>query len=163
MNLLRIGLMAAVAASLSAPATAKTEAPKLYNAVTVADMRAIAQAEGHTPLEGAPFVVPSVSVKTASGVILVLSGFHCDVDGQPGCQSLLMQVRYNDDKRVTLENLNKANSRDSSLVTWQDSPNNAFGFSRVIILKGGVTMQNLRENMRWLLNAMPASYAVLIP
>lgn len=155
---------------LAAPAHAQKDdvglatPSRVVTFVTEADLRAIVLAQGLTIETARPHGEVSVQGRTAEGLLFVLIGTACASDGVTDCQGVLMQIRYDSDKRVTLENVNRANVDYASVTTWWDQPANTVGFTRYVpIIGGGVTMQYLRQNLQTLFDVEPLPRAIVFP
>lgn len=137
---------------------------RTVTSVTEADLRAIVLAQGLTIEMARPHGDISVQGRTADGLLFVLIGTACASDGVSDCQGVLMQIRYDSDKRVTLENVNRANVDYASVTTWWDQSANTVGFTRYVpIIGGGVTMQYLRQNLQTLFDVEPLPRAIVFP
>jgi hypothetical protein len=171
MKLLTAAAALLVAAlGLTAPAHAQKDdvglaAPgRTVTFVTEADLRAIVLAQGLTIESARPHGDVSVQGRTAEGLLFVLIGTACASDGVTDCQGVLMQIRYDSDKRVTLENVNRANVEYASVTTWWDQSAATVGFTRYVpIIGGGVTMQYLRQNLQTLFDVEPLPRVIVFP
>jgi hypothetical protein len=124
--------------------------------VSKADMRLIMTLEGHSIIEEDFFDVPSVRGKTKDGLIFQIFGSNCSGTGAAArCRNVMMQIRYDDDDRVTYEGINEANWREASVTAWWDVEGDTVGFTRFIVLDGGVTLMNLRQNLRTMFTYVP--------
>ena len=142
----------AQAQSNTKPAASARASTTIVKWVTEADLRALVLAEGHTIDAMHPFEAPSVRGKTKEGLVFVLIGTACDVKGIPGCQGVMMQVRYDSNDTVTADGINKANLNEAALSTWWDKDDKTVGFTRYVVLDDGITWLNLRQNLRILLS-----------
>ena len=133
----------------TAPARASTSIVKTVNE---ADLRALVLTEGHTVDAMHPFESPSVRGKTKDGLLFVLIGTACDIEGVPGCQGVMMQVRFDSDDTVTVAGINQANLKEAALSTWWDKEEKTVGFTRYVVLDDGITWLNLRQNLRVLID-----------
>jgi hypothetical protein len=133
------------------PATAVRAPTSIVKSVTERDLSALVLAEGYTVDKVHPFEEPSVRGKTKEGHLFVLVGTACDKGGVPGCQGIMMQVRYDSDDAVTLEGMNNANLKQAALSSWWDKEGKTIGFTRYVVLDDGVTWMNIRQNLRVLL------------
>lgn len=138
-----------------APVAVSPANTRLVTSVTEADLTALIRAEGHTIDATHPFEAPSMRGKTAAGLLFVLVGTACDKNGVPGCQGVMMQVRYDSNDTVTTEGLNAANLAEAALSAWWDRSDKTVGFTRYVVLDDGVTWMNLRQNLRVLLSITP--------
>lgn len=158
MQSLRLMLAASLAAGAPAPvlAQANGSAQRVITTVTKADLRLLVTLEGHTIIAEDFYDVPSVRGKTKDGLIFQLFGSGCTEETKRGiCSNVLMQIRYDDDARVTLDGINEANFREASVSTWWDQGEKTVGFTRFVVLDGGVTLMNLRHNLRTLIRFVP--------
>ena len=144
----------------TAPARSSTT---IVTWVTEADLRALVLAEGHTIDAMHPFEAPSVRGKTKEGLVFVLIGTACSVKGAPGCQGVMMQVRYDSDDTVTVEGVNKSNMSQAAVSTWWDKKEKTVGFTRYVVLDDGVTWMNLRQNLRVLLSIQDKAKSDVFP
>jgi hypothetical protein len=127
---------------------------EIVKSVIEADLSALITDEGHVVDEVHPFERPSVRGKTGDGIIFVLVGTACDKNGVAGCQGIMMQVLYDSDERVTTDGVNEANMSEAALSAWWDKTGKTVGFTRYVVLDGGVTYLNIRENLRVLLDVV---------
>lgn len=155
----RIALMIAGAALSVTAAQAGAQNTRIVKSVTEKDLEALVVAEGHTIDAKHPFEAPSVRGKTADGLLYVLIGTACDAQGVPGCQGIMMQVRYDEDDKVTWERLGKANLNEAALASWWDQEDDTVGFTRYVVLDDGVTWMNIRQNLRVLISIQDNAYA----
>ncbi len=155
MKTMRYALAAALLVTQVPVAQAQTKQTVLTT-VGKSDIRLLFALEGHTITEEDMFDVPSVRGKTKDGLIFQVFGSDCSGSGSAQrCNNLMMQIRYDDDDRVTLDGINKANWEEASITTWWDQDGDTVGFTRFVVLKGGVTMMNLRQNLRSLFTYVP--------
>lgn len=138
-------------------------ATSLVKSVTEADLRELVLAEGHTIDAMHPFEAPSVRGKTKEGLVFVLIGSACDLNGIPGCRGVLMQVRYDSNDSVTADSINKANLKEAAISTWWDKEDKTVGFSRYVVLDDGITWLNLRQNLRVLLSVQAGANKEVFP
>ncbi|RNJ61603.1 MAG: hypothetical protein EDM03_14555 [Porphyrobacter sp. IPPAS B-1204] len=155
-------LTAALAlASMAAPAAAQSyKADQVKKSVNQADLLAIVGSLGHQVREqgaqGEVFVV----AQDGEGLNYFLIGTACDANGVPGCQGIMMQVRYDLTGGTTLEALAKANLGQAALNIWADFSEQTLGFTRYQVLDHGVTMANIRENVVVMLDLVAESYPI---
>lgn len=96
-----------------------------------------------------------------TGLIFNLLGTACDVEGyDPGCLGINMQVRYDADGQETLERINDANLMWAATSTWYsaggvDGETPTVGITRYVILDGGMTIRNIKDNLLNLLAIAP--------
>lgn len=150
---LRLGAIALAFAS-AAQANAADETYRdtdIVRGIDEAALAALLQIEGHEVEERHPYDAPSVTGRTADGLMFMLIGTACGDDGQSDCHGILMQVRFDSDATVTVEGVNQANLNEAAVTTWWDKADNTVGFQRHVILDDGVTWANIRANLRVLL------------
>ena len=153
---LALALSAAVLPGQLAAQSYSPEAVK--KSVSVGDLKAVVSSLGHTVSAEGDFGDTSLTVKTEDGFIYLLIGTACDANGVPGCQGIMMQVRYTLPEGVTYETVAKANLAQAALNTWVDFEDQTLGFTRYQVLDYGVTMANIRENVNVLLDVSAAAY-----
>ena len=147
-----LGALVLGCAALTLPTAAPAQNGRIVKSVVESDLAALVRAEGHTIDETHPFEAPSVRGKTKDGLLFVLIGTACDANGVPGCQGIMMQVRYDSDERVTTDGVNQANLQEAALSSWWDKDDKTVGFTRYVVLDDGVTWMNIRQNLRVLLS-----------
>lgn len=155
----RIALIIAGAALSVTAAQAGAQNTRIVKSVTEKDLEALVVAEGHTIDAKHPFEAPSVRGKTADGLLYLLIGTACDAQGVPGCQGIMMQVRYDEDSTVTTAKINKSNLNEAALSAWWDEADDTVGFTRYVVLDDGVTWMNIRQNLRVLISIQDNAYA----
>lgn len=151
MRTLRFVMGAAALAVAVAPAHGQTNGStqRVITTVTKADLRLLVTLEGHSIIAEDFFDVPSVRGKTKDGLVFQVFGSNCGPGGKNAtCKNVMMQIRYDDDERVTLDGVNEANVREATVTAWWDQSANTVGFTRFVVLAGGVTFMNVRENLR---------------
>lgn len=152
---------AAVLAVIAAPLAAQDYAPdRLKKSVTQADLFAIAGSLGHQVIEQGEAEDVFVVAQTADATNYFLFGTACDANGVPGCQGIMMQVRFDLPTTTTFETLAKANLEQAALNSWADFENKTLGFTRYQVLDNGVTMANIRENVNVLMALVAEAYPV---
>ena len=153
----RILISLALAAATAAPALAQggftadaslARDDRQVRSVFLEDLKAIVVAAGHTITSASG---NAVTAKNENGLIYNLNGTVCENEIRPGCLGINMNIRYDGDSMVTYEKLNAANlnwtpvsvalegeigSTDSSLI-----------ITRYVILDGGMTMLNVKDNL----------------
>jgi hypothetical protein len=82
------------------------------------------------------------------------------VNNVPGCQGVMMQVRFELPPTTTNETLAAANMDQAALNTWADFGEKTLGFTRYQVLDYGVTMANIRENVNVMLSLVPEAYPI---
>ncbi|MGH6785484.1 MAG: hypothetical protein ACREBO_01530 [Novosphingobium sp.] len=142
---------AAAVLALAQPATARSDRD-LVTSVDAAALKELMLSEGHIVTDETPFEMPSVEGKVPGGLTYNMIAADCPEGSRTGCESILMQVRYDEDASVTLEAVNTANYNEAAIGTWWDKEGKTLGFTRFVYLKGGVTWLNLRHNIRLLMD-----------
>jgi hypothetical protein len=156
-----LAALAAATILLAAPAAAQDfVAERLVKSVTQDDLLAVVGALGHQVLEQGSEGDVYVVAQDADQVNYFLFGTACDTNGVPGCQGIMMQVRYDLPPGTTFETLSKTNMDQAALNTWADFEEKTLGFTRYQVLDYGVTMANIRENVNVLLALVPDAYAM---
>jgi hypothetical protein len=156
---------AALAVGLTAAATAPLSAQQFNEAavkksVTQADLLAVVGSLGHQVIEEGEAGEAFLVAQSEDEINYILIGTACDVNDVPGCQGIMMQVRYDLPPGTSLETLAKANMDQAALNTWADFGDNTLGFTRYVVLDYGVTMANIRENVNVLLALVFEAYPV---
>lgn len=152
---------AAVLAATAAPAAAQDFVPdRIMASVTQDDLIAVVGALGHKVLEQGDADAVFVVAKTADDANYFLFGTACDANGVPGCQGIMMQMRFDLPAGTTLETLAKANDDMAAVKIWADFVQKTLGMTRYQVLDGGVTMANIRENVNVMLALAPAAYPI---
>jgi hypothetical protein len=160
--------VALVAVSGTAQAQSQVAQPgpsatSIHSVIVEADLATLVRQEGHTIDKIHPFEAPSVRGKTSDGLLFVVIGTACDKNGVPGCQGIMMQVRYDSDDRVTTDRLNQSNMAEAALSAWWDRDDKTVGFTRYVVLDNGVTWMNIRQNLRVLLSIVPKAQEYVFP
>lgn len=104
--------------------------------------------------------VPIVAARNEEGLEFIVYGTACDTEGQSGCLGLMMTVMYSVDIPLEFAVINEANQRWAAATTTYAAPaqENAQGqltIHRYVILDGGVTFQNIADNLLNLLAIAP--------
>lgn len=131
---------AAVLAASAAPLAAQYVPDRLKQSVTQADLVAVAGSLGHQVIEQGEAGDVYVVAQTQDAISYFLIGTACDVNDVPGCQGIMMQVRYDLPANTTFETLAKANLEQAALNSWADFEGKSLGFTRYQVLDNGVTM-----------------------
>lgn len=156
MRKVRCLITAVALACAGAPAQAQGySADRLVRAVTLQDLEAIVESLGHTVSKEGTFGENSLSATDPEGTSYVLIGTACDINGIPGCQGVMMQVRFDPEESVTDASLARANLAQAAVNTWRDPADGTIGVTRYVVLDHGITMANLRENVNVLLSLTP--------
>ncbi len=157
----------ALAAAIAAPALAQgtftadaslAQDDRQVRSVFLEDLKAVVVASGHTitAAEG-----NSVSATNANGLIYSLDGTVCENDIRPGCLGININVEYEGDDMVTYEKMNAANLNWTPVSVALEgdigTEDSTLIITRYVILDGGMTMLNVRENLA---NALSISVAV---
>lgn len=151
----------AVLATLAMPALADDS--KLVKTVNLQQLQTILVEEGYTINSTGDDGAVSVRATDTNGTGLIfnLLGTACDVEGyDPGCLGINMQVRYDADGRETLERINDTNLMWAATSAWYssggvDGNTPTVGITRYVILDGGMTVRNIKDNLLNLLAIAP--------
>ncbi len=145
----------------AAPGWAQTySADALRKSVSQADLAAIVGSLGHQVIEQGPPGDVYVVAESGEGMTYFLFGTACDVNNVPGCQGIMMQVRYDLPASASFETLARANSAQAALNTWADFEERTLGFTRYQVLDHGATMANIRENVNVMLSLIPETFPI---
>lgn len=155
------GAMLAVAAPAAVSAQSYN-ASQVKKSVTVGDLKAIVQELGHTFNSEGDYGAVSVAATDEYGIIYLLIGTACDVNGVPGCQGIMMQVRYDIPSDMTTDKVNEAALAQAAVATWADFDEGTLGFTRYQVLDDGVTMANIKANVLVLLDVSSAAYGLIL-
>lgn len=164
-DLLAAAMMLAGASAAAAPAQAQPQgysANRLVRSVDLGDLKAIVESLGHRISEEGKFGEVSVSATDTEETNYILIGTACNANGVPGCQGVMMQVRFDPDESVDAESLARANLSQAAVNTWRDPANGTIGVTRYVVLDHGITMANLRENVNVLLSLTPSVVDALL-
>ena len=134
---------------------------RVVSTVNLADLRAIVVAEGHNIDEERAVTDVSIRGRTDAGLLFLLIGTACN--NSPNCAGIMMQIRYDSDERVTLERVNRANVESASVATWWDIEARTVGFTRYVVLDHGISMANIRENLRVLFDVHATPRDIVFP
>jgi hypothetical protein len=151
--------------AFTAPATVAAQsydANKVKKSVQVADLKAVVNELGHTFNSEGDYGEVSVVATDEYGIIYILIGTACDVNDVPGCQGIMMQVRYDIPEGMTNQQLADANLAQAAVNTWADFEDGTLGFTRYQVLDDGVTMANIKANVLVLLDVSSAAYGVVL-
>lgn len=154
--------MAALALAAATPLSAQDYvADKLVKSVSQDDLLAIVGALGHQVKgQGEAADDIYVAAEDEEGTTYLLFGTACEVNDIPGCQGVMMQVRYDLPATTTFETLAAANFDQAAINTWADFEEKTLGFTRYHVLDHGVTMANIGENIKVLLALVAEAYPV---
>jgi hypothetical protein len=151
--------LAAGSLAFTGPLAAQDYDPKrVVMAVDQTDLAAIAVSLGHTVKEVGKPGQTYLAAQTEDGTIYILFGTACDVNGVPGCQGVMMQVRYDLPGGTTLETIAKTNDAQAAISITADFAGKSLVFTRYHVLDLGVTMANIRANVDVLLAASADAY-----
>lgn len=155
-TLTSLGFLAALAGSAFA------DDARLVKSVSLQDLQAILIEEGYTiNSTGDDGEVSVRATDTAgTGLIFNLLGAACETEFSDDCLGINMQVRYDADGQETLERINEANLMWAATSAWYspDGPDGnspTVGISRYVILDGGMTVRNIKDNLLNLLAIAP--------
>jgi hypothetical protein len=150
---------ALVIAGAAAPAAGQDfDAQRVVTAVGQADLAAIVASLGHRIRETGKPGETYLAAESEDGVIYLLFGTACDVNGVPGCQGVLMQARYDLPEGTTFETLARANDALAAITATADFDGKSLVFTRYHVLDSGVTMGNIRANVAVLLSLVGDAY-----
>lgn len=153
--------LAAGALALTSPLAAQDfDAKRVVMAVGQPDLAAVAASLGHTVTEVGKPGETYLAAQTPDGIVYLMFGTACDVNGVPGCQGVMMQVRYDLPARTTLATLAKANAEQAAISVTADFEAKSLVFTRYNVLDHGVTMANLGANVNVLLAVAADAYPV---
>lgn len=137
-----------------APAAVASSPASLHQAASLADLEATVASLGHE-IEARDPANHSLRAADAQGTRYVLTGTACDIEGVPGCRGIAMQVLFSSDETVSYEKLAEANLNQVAVSTRYDPETRVISVTRYMVLDGGVTMDNVAENVRVLLALAP--------
>ncbi|MBA3067076.1 MAG: YbjN domain-containing protein [Hyphomonas sp.] len=147
-------------AALAGPALADDS--QLVTSVTLADLQRILAEDGYTINSTGDDGAVSVRAtdEAGTGLIFNVIGTACEVEGTDGCLGINMQVRYDADGQETLELINDANLMWAATSAWYDDfgvdgNTPTVGITRYVILDGGMTVRNIKDNLLNLLAIAP--------
>jgi hypothetical protein len=151
----------AVLAALAMPALADDN--QIVKTVNLQQLQTILIEEGYTINSSGDDGAVSVRATDTNGTGLIFNvlGTACDVEGyDPGCLGINMQVRYDADGQETLELINGANLMWAATSAWYsaggvDGETPTVGITRYVILDGGMTIRNIKDNLLNLLAIAP--------
>jgi hypothetical protein len=151
----------AVLAAFALPALADDN--QIVKTVNLQQLQTILVEEGYTINSTGDDGAVSVRATDTNGTGLIfnLLGTACDVEGyDPGCLGINMQVRYDADGQETLELINGANLMWAATSAWYsaggvDGETPTVGITRYVILDGGMTIRNIKDNLLNLLAIAP--------
>lgn len=151
----------AVLAAFALPALADDN--QIVKTVNLQQLQTILVEEGYTINSTGDDGAVSVRATdtNGSGLIFNVLGTACDVEGyDPGCLGINMQVRYDADGQETLELINGANLMWAATSAWYsaggvDGETPTVGITRYVILDGGMTIRNIKDNLLNLLAIAP--------
>ncbi len=155
-TLTSLGILAALAGSAFA------DDAKVVKSVSLQDLQTILVEEGYTiNSTGDDGEVSVRATDTAdTGLIFNLLGTACDTEFSDDCLGINMQVRYDADGQETLERINDANLMWAATSAWYsaggvDGETPTVGITRYVILDGGMTIRNIKDNLLNLLAIAP--------
>lgn len=151
----------AVLAAIATPAFADDST--VVKSVKLADLQRILSEEGYTINSTGDDGDVSIRATDTNGTGLIfnLLGTACDLEGyEGGCLGINMQVRYDADGNETLERINDVNLMWAATSTWYsstgyDGETPTVGITRYVILDGGMTIRNIKDNLLNLLAIAP--------
>lgn len=149
----------ALIAALALPAWADDD--QLVRSVSLQQLESLVVEEGYTiNSTGEEGEVSLRATDPDTGLIFNILGTACETDFSDGCLGINMQVRYDADGAETLERINEANLTWAATSTWYsaygiDGQSPTVGISRYVILDGGMTIGNIKDNLVNLLAIAP--------
>ncbi len=149
----------AILAAVSAPAFADDS--RVMKSVSLQDLQTILTEEGHTVNStGDDGAVSIRATDPVTGLIFNVLGTACETEFAEGCLGINMQVRYDADGQETLERINDANLMWAATSAWYsaggtDGNSPTVGITRYVILDGGMTIRNIKDNLINLLAIAP--------
>lgn len=155
---------AALALSGVAPAQAQVQAPapapasnanQIIRSIGIADLQQFVLLRGDSVVQAGRAPSISLLARTKGGINYWLVGQACNQRGVIGCEGLFLQVLYTMDAGVTDATLSNANDAYAALKIFKDQPNKSVIVSRYLVLRGGVTRQNVVENITVLVGLAP--------
>lgn len=157
----RIIASMAILAAAAMPALADDNA--VVKTVNLQQLQTILTEEGYAINSSGDDGAVSVRATDTNGTGLIFNvlGTACDVEGyDPGCLGINMQVRYDADGQETLELINEANLMWAATSAWYsaggtDGNSPTVGITRYVILDGGMTIRNIKDNLVNLLAIAP--------
>lgn len=148
-------------AGAAVPAAAQSyDARRVVVSVEQADLEAIVGSLGHKVRETGKPGETYLAAESEDGIIYLLFGTACDVQGVPGCQGVMMQARYDLPEGTTLQTLAKANDEFAAISATADFAEKSLLFTRYHVLDHGVTMANIRANVEVLLGLVGEAYPI---
>ncbi len=155
-TLTSLGILAALAGSAFA------DDAKIVKAVSLQDLQTILVEEGYTINSTGDDGAVSVRATDTAGTGLIFNvlGTACDTEYSDDCLGINMQVRYDADGQETLERINDANLMWAATSAWYsaggtDGNSPTVGVTRYVILDGGMTIRNIKDNLINLLAIAP--------
>jgi hypothetical protein len=151
-----------LASALAAPAFADDN--RIVKSVSLKDLETILVEEGHTIMSTGDDGAVSVRATDTNGTGLIfnLLGTACGTEYSVDCLGINMQVRYDADGTESLERINAANLMWGATSAWYsadgfdpEEPVPTVGISRYVILDGGMTRRNVKDNLLNLLAIAP--------
>ncbi|MEX1250470.1 MAG: YbjN domain-containing protein [Hyphomonas sp.] len=157
----RIIASMAILAAAAMPALADENA--VVKTVNLQQLQTILTEEGYTINSSGDDGAVSVRATDTNGTGLIFNvfGAACDLEGyDTGCLGINMQVRYDADGQETLELINEANLMWAATSAWYsaggtDGISPTVGIARYVILDGGMTIRNIKDNLLNLLAIAP--------
>jgi len=155
-------VMLTLASALAAPAFADDN--RIVKSVSLQDLETILVEEGHTVMSKGDDGAVSVRATDTNGTGLIfnLLGTACGTEYSVDCLGINMQVRYDADGTESLERINAANLMWGATSAWYSADGfdpeavvPTVGISRYVILDGGMTIRNVKDNLANLLAIAP--------
>lgn len=161
-RIMAAGTLATLSAGAFAAPLAAQEFPaaRVVTTVNRDDLVAVVKALGHSVREASETGDPFISAQTPDGAVYLLFGTACGINDVPGCQGIVVQVRYNLPPGTTPATLVRANLEQSAVTAVADFEAKTLAFMRYVVLDEGVTMANIRANVDVLLAVHRDAYPV---
>lgn len=147
---------AAQSKSPTSAAAASANGSQVIHAVGIADLQQFVLQRGDTVVGTGSNGTVNLVAKSAGGITYQLIGTACSQPGVVGCESVFMQVKFKMTPTVTDATLSQANTQFAAIKVWKDGAGTLVGVSRYVVLHGGVTRQNVADNIELLLAMAPA-------
>lgn len=151
-------VLSAALCALSVPAAAQEsyDPERIVKSIETNDIVAIVNSLGDS-VEDSDAEGRFVVALTPEGVRYIAYGTACDSQGVPGCQGVMIQLRYDVPDEATQARVNQANINEGAIMTWMAEDRSTLAFIRYVVLDHGITMANLRENFVVLLAVAPSA------
>ncbi len=135
---------------------------RVIGSVQLADLKAIVASLDHELVSEGDQGDVSVDVRADDGTRYLLIGTVCNTSKVDGCLGVKMQVIFGSERSISDFDLVWASFQQAALNIWRDPEDGTIGVTRYVVLDYGVTMGNLRENVRVLLGGAPKAVAAML-